>query len=591
MAVLDLSRSSRLAHQGGHLRITMSKYKYGQYARKSQEAKERQALSIPDQKKEFERAISRYGLRVTKKYEESKSAFKPNNRPEFDRMLEAIRSGQIDALLVWHLDRLCRNPKEGGELLQMLQDGIIKEIRTTSGDVHNQDSDHFVLQVHFGMANQYSRNISRNVRRGNRGKISRGHIPGGRLPDGLMHGVAADGTTKINIIDPKRFPKLKKAMHKIIYEQFTPMEALCYLNDELEYLTKRSKKQGGNGLSKSAWYRCLTNPIYMGDLSEYHQHHHTDDIDYVAEFPHMLTLDEFNKLQLILGKKGKRRSTTNNWPYNGSMGCGTCGSAIVTEERWQMVCSSCKHKFALTKSRDECPKCQLKIEEMKSEPIHYMWVKCGKSKKLSDGSRCPERSLPIDDFEGQVDVALKCIEIPEEFKDWAIDCLRDLHQDDSKQHAVNLRKAQVKYNQVDSQLRNLILMRTTGEIDEDEFQMMKPALKEQKKKCEDSLQQLQEHTDNWIDKIEQIFDFATYARHWFEYGTVEQQRSILQALGSNIFLHDKKVWVDQLKPFVALKELKNSEEYEKITFELKEKSLESVKKDNHLSEYPTLRRW
>ncbi len=89
--------------------------------------------------------------------------------------------------------------------------------------------------------------------------------------------------------------------------------------------------------------------------------------------------------------------------------------------------------------------------------------------------------------------------------------------------------------------------------------------------------------------MEQIFDFATYARHWFEHGTVEQQRSILLALGSNIFLHDKKVWVDQLKPFMALKELKNSEEYKKITFELKEKSLESVKKDNHLSDYPTLR--
>lgn len=40
---------------------------------------------------------------------------------------------------------------------------------------------------------------------------------------------------------------------------------------------------------------------------------------------------------------------------------------------------------------------------------------------------------------------------------------------------------------------------------------------------------------------------------------------------------------------MSLKELKNSEEYEKITFELKEKILESFKKDNHLSDYPTLR--
>ncbi len=264
---------------------------------------------------------------------------------------------------------------------------------------------------------------------------------------------------------------------------------------------------------------------------------------------------------------------------------------MVTEERWQMVCPSCKYKFALTKKRNACPKCQLKIEEMKSEPIHYMWVKCGKSKKLPNGKRCPEKSVRIYDFEKQVDEALSVIEIPEDFKQWAIDCLKDLHKADTKQSATNMRKARMAYDQVESQLRNLILMRTTGEIDEDDFKLMKPGLKKQKTDCEVKLRELEEHTDNWIEKMEEVFNFATYARYWFEHGTIEQQRQILQALGSNLTLSNKKLRIKRLKPFIILKELKNLEEYEKITFELKEKPLESVKKNSLLSDYPTLRRW
>jgi hypothetical protein len=48
--------------------------------------------------------------------------------------------------------------------------------------------------------------------------------------------------------------------------------------------------------------------------------------------------------------------------------------------------------------------------------------------------------------------------------------------------------------------------------------------------------------------------------------------------------------VDTLKPFMMLKELKDSEEFAQITYELKEKTAESVKNDHQLLKYPVLRR-
>src|SRR3990170_2803546 len=150
---------------------------YIRYSRKSSEAKERQALSINDQNLECDQVEVREALNVSYKLDESHSAFKPNNRPEFDKMIALIESHQADAILTWKPDRLCRNPKEGGHLLQLLQDNILKEIRCATGEVYTPESDHLILQIHFGMANQYSRNLSQNVKRGLNHKCERGEYP------------------------------------------------------------------------------------------------------------------------------------------------------------------------------------------------------------------------------------------------------------------------------------------------------------------------------------------------------------------------------------------------------------------------------
>ena len=151
--------------------------KYIRYSRKSSESKEKQVVSIADQNSECDKLRMRDSLQVLFKLEESHSAFKPGNRPEFDRMVALIESGQAQAILTWKPDRLCRNPKEGGHLLQLLQDGVLKEIRCATGEIYTQESDHLILQIHFGMANQYSRNLSQNVRRGLNHKCERGEYP------------------------------------------------------------------------------------------------------------------------------------------------------------------------------------------------------------------------------------------------------------------------------------------------------------------------------------------------------------------------------------------------------------------------------
>ena len=229
--------------------------KYIRYSRKSSESKEKQVVSIADQNSECDKLRMRDSLQVLFKLEESHSAFKPGNRPEFDRMVALIESGQAQAILTWKPDRLCRNPKEGGHLLQLLQDGVLKEIRCATGEIYTQESDHLILQIHFGMANQYSRNLSQNVRRGLNHKCERGEYPRPAPVGYEGHGERGQRNIKLH---PTEAPILKE-----IFEMAaTAKYSLAYL---IEAAYKKGlKTKRGKRISKSHLYIRLTSPTYYG---------------------------------------------------------------------------------------------------------------------------------------------------------------------------------------------------------------------------------------------------------------------------------------------------------------------------------------
>ncbi len=63
----------------------------------------------------------------------------------------------------------------------------------------------------------------------------------------------------------------------------------------------------------------------------------------------------------------------------------------------------------------------------------------------------------------------------------------------------------------------------------------------------------------WVELTENTFNFACYARHWFEHGDKLQKRSILQGICSNLILQDKIVRVDDESPVQFIEEAKKKE--------------------------------
>ncbi len=106
----------------------------GIYARISSD-REGNNLAVSRQLADCEALAARRGWEIAERYVDADiSAYSGKARPEYRRMLEEIDAGVLDAVVVYHADRLHRHPRELEEFMELCQaSGTL--LATVSGDV------------------------------------------------------------------------------------------------------------------------------------------------------------------------------------------------------------------------------------------------------------------------------------------------------------------------------------------------------------------------------------------------------------------------------------------------------------------------
>lgn len=156
-----------------------SKKYYVIYARKSTEDEKRQVQSIEDQINQCKKYAKSNKLEVVEILREEKSAKTAGRRDRFREMLDRINKGDLyNAILTWHPDRLARNMKESGEILDMLDNDIIKDLKFASFAFTNDAAGKMTLSILFAMAKEFSDKLSEDTKRGNRKKVKEGKYMG-----------------------------------------------------------------------------------------------------------------------------------------------------------------------------------------------------------------------------------------------------------------------------------------------------------------------------------------------------------------------------------------------------------------------------
>ena len=317
------------------LSIVETPIKYCLYARKSTEDDERQALSIDSQIKEMLEIAERQGMEVIEIKKESHSAKQSGTRPILNQMIEGIRQGIYQGIFTWAPDRLSRNAGDLGILVDLIDDGHLKEIRTHGQNFTNSPNDKFLLMILCSQAKLENDCKSENVKRGLRAKCSMGWRPG-RPPLGYLHDKYADKGKRKVLLDPKRSPIIKQMFEKVAYNQWSGRKILRWMIEKDNFKTRNDKR-----MTLSMVYRMLNETFYYGEF----EYPRGSDKWYKGGHEPIITEELFNKVRAKLLVPPRRHPGTNEYDFTKLFTCGNCGSGITAEEKFKKINDGTRRRY------------------------------------------------------------------------------------------------------------------------------------------------------------------------------------------------------------------------------------------------------
>lgn len=149
---------------------------YFLYVRKSEEDDGRQVQSIGDQLKIGRELAESAGVEISEIFQEARSAKRPG-RPVFNEMIARIEAGEAEGIIAWHPDRLSRNAVDAGLIIDMLDRGVLRDLKFQSYKFENTPEGKWMLSIVLGQSKYYVDKMSVEVRRGIRSKLEQGHYP------------------------------------------------------------------------------------------------------------------------------------------------------------------------------------------------------------------------------------------------------------------------------------------------------------------------------------------------------------------------------------------------------------------------------
>jgi DNA invertase Pin-like site-specific DNA recombinase len=456
--------------------------RYAVYARKSQEDEGRQVQSIESQLTEVRRLAEREGLAIVEVFAEARSAWEPDNRPEFERLLRLVESGEVEGVLAWHPDRLSRNETDGAAVTRLLRKGALKDLRFASYHFFNSPEGIMMLQIALSQSQYQNSKMAVDVRRGMDTKRKEGWFPH-VAPEGYFNELA----TRTIAADPVRFPLVRKAWDLLLSGHYTIGEVIDQLN-ALGYRTRPRRRSGGRPLSRTSGYKIFSNPFYTGVFRE-------RGYLYPGKHPAMLTQEEFERAQDLIASRRRRPPVRREYPYSGLIRCARCGWGATTER-----------------------------QKGRHGRGDYVYLHCS-------NRNCHRGSLRQDRFEAQVEAHLRklCLDpdlvqiLLEEVSAWD-------GEDKTATETARTQRLRAIKEQEDS-IKRMVDLVVRGVLDEQDFVEKRSEAERTLRTLKRELAEAENRDARCRTSVENALHFMSVALQLFKTGDGILRRRVLEALG------------------------------------------------------------
>ena len=309
--------------------------RYAIYARKSTTGDERQERSIPDQIRDCIDKVVNAGdkpLDISGGIIEEKfSAKTPDLRRKFRKLLDDVEDGKIDGIISWHPDRLSRNMKEAGEIIDLLDKGILKDLRFATSTFENSPTGKMLLGISFVLSKQYSEHLSESVRRGNQRKVE-----DGIFFDEMKHGYVINDKGQL-FPDGDNFTIIREVFEKRMEGESQPAISK-WLNTEQSYyrVRKKNKSAAPYTWTTAKVAKVLVDPVYAGVLKYGNSLAHLEEF---YDFTPVVTVDEFLKInkikdfsasKIVSSITSTKRDGVKGNLLRGVVYCGYCNKSLTS---------------------------------------------------------------------------------------------------------------------------------------------------------------------------------------------------------------------------------------------------------------------
>lgn len=245
--------------------LDITKLRFVLYARRStrgkkeknkdSDSKEGQERSIGDQLAECFDVQRKLKLNIVKIWKEKQSAKEPDIRDDFRDMITDLKANKYDAIIAWHPDRLARNMKDAGEIIDLIDRGVIKHIVFATYTFENNATGKMLLGISFVLSKQFSDALSVNIKRGQQRSMKEGKYLVAQVHGYYKH----EGRF---FPDGDNFRLIKNAFDMRL-DGYTNLQIADFLNKN-HYKASRKGKPVEFRMEKKRVGEFLKNPIYIG---------------------------------------------------------------------------------------------------------------------------------------------------------------------------------------------------------------------------------------------------------------------------------------------------------------------------------------
>lgn len=476
------------------------------YARVSSREQEETGYSLDSQIKTLSEYGDRKQFEIAKIFRVTESASKWQIRKTLQEMLAYCEKYKIDVILCEKIDRLTRSLKDAAIVNDWVQAKEGREVHFVKENfVLNKNTrahENLVWDMKVAVARFYTNNLSEEVKKGQKEKISQGWLP---TKPPLGYQTVGEKGHKIHVINEEKAPFIRE-MFELYSTGNYSLKALV-----AEMFRRGLRNKTGGKVGKSRMHNLLTDPFYYGDLR-------WKGITTKGSHPPIINRGLFEKVQFLLGRKIASPQYRRHLPvFKAKLNCEECKGTITWELQKGNWYGHCNH-----------------------------YKNCSQKASIRQ-DRLEEQLFPF--FDGVAPKNKRVLS-------WLERALKESHAEEIDQHTRKRTEIVRGIDRADRRMQQAYLDKLDGTADAALCQKVMEESRREKDALVEALKGLGEDQKAYYEAGYAIHELAANARAIYESpkATIEEKRLLLSHVFSNIELSEGNVKPNYTYAFEFLSE-------------------------------------